>query len=200
MTAPTPRRTRRLVAVIAAIPVILLTVAAARLIAITTPIRDDYTRPWVHQGQMNETIVADDFAVMVLDIRGGRAYEGFSNPVTTDGLFLLVRARVMALDTRAGVGYAELVDPAGNAYKSIWQSESLLVQQIDPAITIEGELLFEVPPAAATELRLRLTSDTVAQPRYGVVVEVPLTIDPDDLDAWYHRAAPLTVLEPEVVG
>lgn len=202
MTEPIPRpdRGRRRLAAIAALPLILATVAAARLIAVTTPIGEDHVRPWVHQGRMNETVVGNDLAVMVLGIRGGRAYAGFPNPVTTDGLFLLVRARVTAVDTRAGVGYAELVDADGNAYAAARRTDTLLAHQIDPGITVEGELLFEVPATAATRLRLRLSSSTIARPRYQVVVEVPLTFDADDADAWYHRSAPLAVVAPEIVG
>lgn len=204
MTGPTGVRThrsprgRRLVGLIAAIALMLATVAAARLVAVTTPIGEDHVRPWIHQGRMNETIVENDLAVVVVAVRGGRAYAGTRNPVTTDGLFLLVRTRVTAIDTRAAVAHAELIDAAGNSYTAAWQFDTLLRHEIEPALTVEGELLFEVPVTAATELRLRLSSESA--PRYQVMVEVPLEIDADDVDAWYHRAAALTVSEPEVVG
>ena len=58
-----PRRpsiARRLVAAVAAIPLIVATVLLGRLIAVTTPIGDDHTRPWIHQGQMNEPVVEHD--------------------------------------------------------------------------------------------------------------------------------------------
>lgn len=203
MTRPTgaSRSTaQRVVAAIAAIPLILATVVLARLIEITTPIPDDHRRPWIHQGQMNEPVLENDLEVTVRSVRGGRAYaDGFRAP-TTDGVFLLVRTRVMAIDSPAAAAYAELIDEDGNAYATLYQTDSLYLYELSPGVPIEGELLFEVPQTVATELRLRLSSTSGYWPQWQVMVEVPLQIDAADVDRWSRSTTTLTMMEPEIAG
>jgi hypothetical protein len=202
MTLPSrrPSIARRLVAALVAVPLIMATVVLGRLIAITAPIGDDHRRPWIHQGQMNEPVVEHDIEVVVLSVRGGRAYEDFSDVPSTDGIFLLVRVRAMAFDTPSALNYAELIDHSGYAYDAIRHSDGLYQFGLLPRIPVEGELLFEVPAHVATQLRLRLSSTRGYWGQWQVMVEVPLEIDVEDVDDWSDDAAPLTVKEPEVVG
>jgi hypothetical protein len=188
------------VAAVVAVPLIAATVLAGRLIAITTPIGDDHRRPFITQGQMNEPVVEHDVEVTVLSVRGGRAYGDFSGFRSTQGLFLLVRARVEALQVPSALRYADLLDDAGHAYATISHGDALYDFALLPGIPVEGELLFEVPADKATQLRLRLSSHRGYWGEYQVMVEMPLQIDADKVNDWSNDAAPLTVMEPEVVG
>lgn len=190
---------RRLVAGPAAIVLIVATIALARLITVTTPDASDNARPWVHHGQLNEAVVERTFEVTVLSVRGGRAYEGEYESRTTEGVFLLVRARVMALEAETEVRRAALIDESGNSYDAALL-EGLSVYPLLPRIAMEGELVFEVPPAVATHLVLRLSSTTSDLPQHQTVVEVPLPIGADDVQVWADETDPLTVMAPEVVG
>jgi len=190
---------RRLIAAPAAFVLIVATIALARLITVTAPDGSDNARPWVHQGQMNESVVERTFEVTVLTVRGGRAYEGVYESRTTEGVFLLVRARVMALEVETEVRRAEVVDESGNTY-SAQILEGLSDRSLLPRISMEGELLFEVPPAVATHLVLRVSSTIGDLPQHQTVVEVPLQIGADDVRAWSDETDPLTVMPTEVVG
>lgn len=201
---PVPPRRRgrihRLAARVGALVLILATITVARVIDVTTPIGQDHGRPWIHTGRMHETVIENDLAVVVLGVRGGRAYLSGGRMVTTDGLFLLVRARVQAIGTNpASVQYAALLDAEGTSYTSIGLS-TLSGYRVHPGITVDGELLFELPAVRADQLRLRLSSYPDHRPRFQVMVEIPLDIDADDIRQWSDQVTALTVREPEVVG
>jgi hypothetical protein len=202
-TAPVARRStgRRVVAALVAIPLILATVVVARLIAVTTPIPADHRRPWIHSGQMNEAVHESEVDMTVHSVRGGRSYTGsFDATRTTDGLFLLVRATVVAPETKTALRYAELFDDAGNAYSAIDTRGTLLNYELLPGIPVDGELLFEVPPAVVTQLRVRVSTASGYSGQYQVMVEVPLEIDTDAANDWYHDTTEMTLTEPEVAA
>lgn len=188
----------RLVRGAGAILLILATVVLGRLIAITAPVTGD-SRPWIYRGVMNEPVAESNFALTVLSVRGGRSLDGGFETQTTDGIFLLVRVRAVALKIPTAIKHAEVVDGAGNAYEAAYFA-GIHDFSLHPGIPIEGDLLFEIPPAAATQLALRASSKQSYAPEHQTMVEVPLEIDADDVDAWYGEADRLTVLEPEVVG
>jgi hypothetical protein len=193
-------RTRRLAARVGAVALILATITAARAIDATTPIGQDHARPWIHPGQMNETVIGNDLAVRVLGVRGARAYSSGGRMVTTDGLFLLVRVRVQAIGPDpASVAYAALVDAEETAYAATGFG-TLFGYRVHPGITVDGELLFELPATRVDQLRLRLSSYPDHRPRFQVMIEVPLQIDADEIRLWSGQLAALTVREPEVVG
>lgn len=202
MTSPSRRPSigHRLVRGVLAALLVAVTVLLGRVIAITAPIGDDHRRPFIHQGQMNEPVVEHDIELTVLSVRGGRAYETFSGVTSTQGVFLLVRTRVEALEVPSALQYAEVFDEAGNAYSAVSHSDTLYTYELLPRIPVEGELLFEVPAAVATQLRLRLSSHRGYWGEYQVMVEIPLQIDADQVKDWHNNAAPLTVGEPEVIG
>ena len=179
---------------------IILTVAAGRLIQLGTPIGDDYNRPFIHSGQMGEPVDGGRFVVTVESVRGGRVLQQIFDPVTTDGVFLLVKVRLSAYDEDLTVSYQALVDRHGFIYATPTRDYNHLKgHRLQPRIPITGEILFEVPASAATEgLTLRLSTYPYETNSHQVVTEIPLNITEAQVTTWYGHAEQLRQMEPEV--
>ena len=179
---------------------IIGTVVLGRYIIDTTPIGSDHRRPYIHTGPVGEPVDAGPIEVTVLSVRGGRIIDDFLSPVVTDGLFVVVKLRVAATDARAHLGYAAIRDARDNWYEAATDTP-LLGWTLQPRIPIEGEVILELPLAAAQgPLTLRLSSYTGSTHAYQVVADIPLEIDPSDVDDWYRDDEPLTPMTPEVAA
>jgi hypothetical protein len=191
---------RRLVTWPAAAFMIIATVAVGRVIQLGTPIGDDYNRPFIHSGQMGELVDGGSFVVTVESMRGGRALEQIFGTATTDGIFLLVKVRLSAYDEDVVVSYQALVDRHGFIYDTAYRDyNNLDGHRLQPRIPISGEMLFEVPTAAANGgLTLRLSTYTWPTNSHQVVTEVPLTITEDQVSEWFRNTEPLKQMQPEV--
>jgi hypothetical protein len=206
-TTPAPPRPglrhswrRRLITWPAAALMIIATVAVGRLIQLGTPIGDDYNRPFIHSGQMDEPVDGGEFVVTVDSVRGGRALQQISRTVTTDGIFLLVKVRLSAYDKEVAVSYLALRDHRGFLYDPPnVDYNNLEGHRLQPRIPIAGEVLFEVPTTAVTSgLTLRLSTFHFNSNAHQVVAEIPLTITEAQLSSWFRDAEPLKPMPPEV--
>ncbi len=175
------------------------TVVLGRLIINTTPIGDDFDRPYVHNGQIREPVDAHDFVVTVESIRGGRALAQIFNTATTDGVFLLVKIRVSAYDQATTLGYQALVDGSGNTYEAAERDYTFRGYTLQPRIPVQAELAFEVPTSAVTsDVVLRLSSYPSGHNSHQVIAQVALDITNAQLASWTHQAEPLKPMDPEV--
>jgi hypothetical protein len=191
---------RRLITWPAALLLIVATVVAGRLILVNTPIGDDYNRPFIHSGRMGEAVDGRTFVATVLSVRGGRSLAQIFDPVTTDGIFLLVKVRLSAYDEEVAVSYQALVDRNGFIYEPPVRDFNVMQgHRLQPRIPVAGELLFEVPEsAAAGGLTLRLSTYGFGTNSHQVVVEIPLTITATDVATWSRNTEPIRPMPPEV--
>jgi hypothetical protein len=190
---------RQLVAWPVMLAMIAGTVVLGRLILNTTPIGDDFDRPFIHNGQMREPVDAHDFVVTVESIRGGRGLAQIFNTATTDGVFLLVKIRVSAYDEATTVGYQALVDGSGNTYEADERDYAFRGHTLQPRIPVEAELAFELPTAAVTNhLMLLLSSYPSGHNAHQVMAQIALDITDAQLASWTHQAEPLKPMDPEV--
>jgi hypothetical protein len=181
------------------IAMIIGTAVLGRVIVNTTPIGDDFDRPFIHTGQMREPVDAHDFVVTVESIRGGRAMKQIFDTATTDGVFLLVKIRVSAYDQTTMVGYQALVDENGNTYDASERDFSFRGHTLQPGVPVQAELAFELPTAAVNNhLVLRLSSYPAGYHAHQVMAEVALEITDAQLASWIRQAEPVKPMEVEV--
>jgi hypothetical protein len=179
---------------------IIGTVVLGQYLIDSTPIGNDHRRPYLNTGVMGEPVDAGQLEVTVLATRGGRVIDDFSGAIVTDGVFVVVKLRVVAKDVRTRLGYAAIRDARDIWYESA-DHDALTLRELHPRIPMEGEVAFELPVAAADgPLTLRLSAYSGYSHRYQVAAEIPLDIDSSDVDSWYRDDEPLTIMTPEVVA
>ena len=101
----------------------------------------------------------------------------------------------------AGVrlSYQTLVDRNGFTYETLFRDfNNLEAHRLQPRIPIAGEMLFEVPTAAAIDgLTLRLSTYGAGN-YHQVMTEIPLNITESQVSEWFRNTQPLKQMQPEV--
>jgi hypothetical protein len=178
---------------------ILAALAVGGVVNSRTPDTDHRERPFVATGTIGRAVDVRTFEATVLGVRGTTklAYSGEWHD--TSGIWILVRLRLAARDKPASIGYAAVRDSKDRTYLATTRiSQPLLSRVCQPGIPVEGEVAFEVPPAVAPTLSIRL-ADPVLDQRLDAMAEVPLRITKSKVDQWRSDGAITKISDTEAV-
>ena len=179
---------------------LIAAIAVGGLVKSATPDADTRERPFVRTGRLGETVDARTFEVRVLDVRGAKEIVRSGRTRTTGGVWVLVKVQAVARGEPTTIGYAALRDGRGRLFHATERITQPLARSrtLQPGIPVEGEIVFEVPVEAATDLSIRLAWTSIDQ-RMEAMAEVPLDIDAAMVAAWRAQAGPVTVADATVV-
>jgi hypothetical protein len=177
---------------------VLITLAAGTFVLRHKPDQEHFQRPFVQSGAPGAAVSARTFDVTVLAADGGAKLQGSGIVLETAGLWVIVRARVVAIDEPAMLALAQLRDERDRLFTATERVRQPLAagRTFQPGIAVEGVIVFEVAKDVR-ELTLLLSSNTDLVQAVNTVAEVPLTIA---LDAWRKQEKPLTVPSAKVIG
>jgi hypothetical protein len=155
-------------------------------------------RPFVAAGQVGDQRSTREIDITVTEVRGVGKIKGDKRIHDTAGIWVIVKVRVTARAEAGIIGYAAVRDSDGRTFELSARIEQPLEgRTLQPGIPVTGELVFEMPRDAATDLTV-LFADRAFDRRMDVQVEIDLPeVDRAQVDRW-AAAGPTTVAETEV--
>lgn len=180
------RRTGSLILVIAALGV-------GDFVVRSTPDADKRERPFVVGGEQDTPVEARLFTATLLKTRtAGIIQSGGSHD--TQGVWLILRMRFVALRKPLAIRYAAVVDARGRTFLASDRVKQTIASGgriLQPGIGVEGDVVFEVP-RDATELTAQFadTTNRAMQAVAGITLPIddglfitrePVTLDPTEV-------------------
>lgn len=161
---------------------------------------DAAQRPFVVEADVGEPAHGRTFEATALEVRGaGIVYDaGLDHP--TNGVWLIVKVRVAALDEPVNVGYAAVRDSAGRIYLASNRVNQPLIggRTLQPNLSVVGEIAFEVPRDVAGSLTVELAEKSFDQ-RMDSLLRLRLgPLGRDTLDRWADDPEPATLMATEL--
>jgi hypothetical protein len=175
---------------------IIAALGAGDFILRMTPDVSDQQRPFLSQGEPGETIDAREFTATLVKVRTAGVVKAGNFIHPTQGLWVILRVRFVALREPVQINYASVVDSQG---RSFFASDRLRQPVVDggrilqPGIAVEGDVAFEVP-RDATGLTAQFSNAGLVQAMQAIT---DITLPLDDT-VWLSRE-PVT-LEPMEVN
>ncbi|HEY8472038.1 MAG TPA: hypothetical protein VIL37_05315 [Natronosporangium sp.] len=197
----TVRIGRFLIALLTAVVV----VAVGGAVSSTELRPEEKFRPFIITGELGEWFASRTFDLRVVGVRVAATIQPELEPeLDTAGAWVVVRVQLMAQREAVFLDYARVWDSLGRSWEATERTDQPLIdgsQRLDPRIPVEGEIAFEVPRDAVTDLRLRLGSQTGGL--YGLqmatLAEVPLAIDEAAVASGLAATEPVVIAPPEIV-
>lgn len=183
---------------------VLAALAIGGLVTMVTPDTETKARPFTRSGAVGDQVDGRLFEATVLSVRGAarmaeEEFLGEAKEHDTDGVWVIVKVRVVATRKTTSLGYAALRDAADRTYLATERVDQPLIggRDLQPGVPVEADIVFEVPRNVATDVDLLLAVPAIDQ-RLEAQVEVHLPIDGALVDQWLRLPAPGTVAEPRV--
>jgi hypothetical protein len=178
---------------------VLAALAVGGVINSRAPDTDHRERPFVATGRVGSPVNVRTFEATVLGVRGTTKLARSGKWHTTGGIWVLVRLRLVARSEPTQVGYAAVRDAKDRTYLATTRIEQpLQSRSLQPGIPVEGEIAFEVPPAAAPTLSVRL-AEPLVDTRMEAMAEVPLDITRSKVDQWRTDQDIMKIADTEAV-
>ena len=172
--------------------VIVVSVATATAVREAAPTAADVTAPFVHAFEWGATGHLRGLDVAVVDVDGAKSVDAAPYTRPSNGVWVVVTARLHATSEPAALRYAALYDAAGNEFQfSTRFQQDVLELAVEPGVDVVGQMAFELPTDAAPPLELRVarSGDT----RLDVVAALALDVTTDDLAAWAVEDEPILI-------
>jgi hypothetical protein len=163
---------------------------------------DAQQEAFVRTGAAGRPVHGRTFDMTLLGVRGGTkiaSHLDTRDTRDTSGVWVLARVRLVAHGEPLTVKFAAVVDARGRQYYATDRISQDLVgaRLLEPEIPVAGEIAFEVPPADAVGLRLRLAGERF-DTRMDAMPECRLPVDGAMVRRWRAGSQPLRVNPPEV--
>lgn len=160
---------------------------------------DDRERPYVRTGTIGQQVSTRVFDATLLNARGAGKIGHRGQAHDTGGVWIIVRVRLTASDEAITLGYAALRDRRDRVYLATQRIDQQLLgaRTLQPGIPVEGDLLFEVPRDAATDLTL-LLAEPLIDHRMDTMAEITLPqVNTATVDGWATAPEPATLESPK---
>jgi len=162
----------------------LVVLAVGRGVIAFTPDIDTQMRPYDIAGQVGKPVDAERFTVTVLSARTAASVVAKGLKHDTEGLWVIVHIRLVAKDKPTSLGYADLIDHAGNVYEATDRIDQAIVGGVtlQPGVPVEGDVAFEVPKNVADQLSARFAFNSIDK-RLAAMPRVPINLSNVDTTA-----------------
>jgi len=190
---------------IGGIAAVLVTLLVGQALLRTAPSADDDSATFLVGGRSFRPVVVGGLAVTVLGIRGASLVRRPDGRILdTGGVWVIVDVELTATQQTTTVRYLALADRDGNTYRvsQRWhQAITEGVPDLQPGLPVDGEVAFEVPRDAATQLSLRAGEhwSVAAGLRSRAVTDIALPVERSEVDRWVADRDPAVLVPPAVV-
>ena len=190
---------------IGGIAAVLVTLLVGQALLRTAPSADDDSATFLVGGRSFRPVVVGGLAVTVLGIRGASLVRRPDGQILdTGGVWVIVDVELTATQQTTAVRYLALADRDGNTYRvsQRWhQAITEGVPDLQPGLPVDGEVAFEVPRDAATQLSLRAGEhwSVAAGLRSRAVTDIALPVERSEVDRWVADRDPAVLVPPAVV-
>ena len=190
---------------IGGIAAVLVTLLVGQALLRTAPSADDDNATFLVGGRSFRPVVVGGLAVTVLGIRGASLVRRPDGQILdTGGVWVIVDVELTATQQTTAVRYLALADRDGNTYRvsQRWhQAITEGVPDLQPGLPVDGEVAFEVPRDAATQLSLRAGEhwSVAVGLRSRAVTDIALPVERSEVDRWVADRDPAVLVPPAVV-
>jgi len=190
---------------IGGIAAVLVTLLVGQALLRTAPSADDDSATFLVGGRSFRPVVVGGLAVTVLGIRGASLVRRPDGQILdTGGVWVIVDVELTATQQTTAVRYLALADRDGNTYRvsQRWhQAITEGVPDLQPGLPVDGEVAFEVPRDAATQLSLRAGEhwSVAVGLRSRAVTDIALPVERSEADRWVADRDPAVLVPPAVV-
>jgi hypothetical protein len=190
---------------IGGIAAVLVTLLVGQALLRTAPSADDDSATFLVGGRSFRPVVVGGLAVTVLGIRGASLVRRPDGQILdTGGVWVIVDVELTATQQTTAVRYLALADRDGNTYRvsQRWhQAITEGVPDLQPGLPVDGEVAFEVPRDAATQLSLRAGEhwSVAVGLRSRAVTDIALPVERSEVDRWVADRDPAVLVPPAVV-
>jgi hypothetical protein len=190
---------------IGGIAAVLVTLLVGQALLRTAPTADDDSATFLVGGRSFRPVVVGGLAVTVLGIRGASLVRRPDGQILdTGGVWVIVDVELTATQQTTAVRYLALADRDGNTYRvsQRWhQAITEGVPDLQPGLPVDGEVAFEVPRDAATQLSLRAGEhwSVAVGLRSRAVTDIALPVERSEVDRWVADRDPAVLVPPAVV-
>jgi len=190
---------------IGGIAAVLVTLLLGQALLRTAPSADDDSATFLVGGRSFRPVVVGGLAVTVLGIRGASLVRRPDGQILdTGGVWVIVDVELTATQQTTAVRYLALADRDGNTYRvsQRWhQAITEGVPDLQPGLPVDGEVAFEVPRDAATQLSLRAGEhwSVAVGLRSRAVTDIALPVERSEVDRWVADRDPAVLVPPAVV-
>ena len=190
---------------IGGIAAVLATLLVGQALLRTAPSADDDSATFLVGGRSFRPVVVGGLAVTVLGIRGASLVRRPDGQILdTGGVWVIVDVELTATQQTTAVRYLALADRDGNTYRvsQRWhQAITEGVPDLQPGLPVDGEVAFEVPRDAATQLSLRAGEhwSVAVGLRSRAVTDIALPVERSEVDRWVADRDPAVLVPPAVV-
>jgi hypothetical protein len=190
---------------IGGIAAVLATLLVGQALLRTAPNADDDSATFLVGGRSFRPVVVGGLAVTVLGVRGASLVRRPDGRILdTGGVWVIVDVELTATQQTTAVRYLALADRDGNTYRvsQRWhQAITEGVPDLQPGLPVDGEVAFEVPRDAATQLSLRAGEhwSVAVGLRSRAVTDIALPVERSEVDRWVADRDPAVLVPPAVV-
>jgi hypothetical protein len=161
-------------------------------------------RPFVEPGTVGQRVSTRVFDATVLDVRGAAKVTVKGLALDTAGVWIVLRVRLSTREEVTTIGYAALWDADNREYRATTRFSQPLVdvtRELQPGIPVEGEIAFELPRDAATQVVVQFAEKRgESGRRMDGLAEVSLpAVDRATVDRWATEPQPVVLATPTVV-
>jgi hypothetical protein len=201
----TARKRRRWLTRAGAAVAVLLTLFAGQAIIRTEPDRNVTVAPFYVKGEPNQPVTVGGLRVTMLGARGSAKVKPAGGLGTdTGGVWVIVRMRLEATAKTTSAHYVALADATGRSFRASGRFQQALgegYRDLQPGIPVEGEVAFEVPPDAATNLTLRVgeTFNNLTNGELSPFTDIRVPVTDSEVSRWLNDVKPAILVDPRVV-
>jgi hypothetical protein len=183
-----------------AIALILLTLGGGHLLIAGQPSTAAQLGPYLHEGNIGDTVDVSTMAVTVIGVRGTTALNGPNGTMNTSGVFVFVKLRINAYSEPVFISdeSAHVRDGNGVTYAPTTLIRQPMEGTYQPGTPTESELVFEVQRHSALSLTLRLGTAVTSDEQLRTIAEVHLGITPLQVALWLANDRPINPMEQEI--
>jgi hypothetical protein len=187
------------------VAVVLATLLLGQVVLRTVPTASDVTAPFLVSGRLFRPVVVGGIVVTVQGIRGAAAVvRPDGRPIDTTGVWVILDLELVALEHTTTVRYLALADRDGHTYRASQRFQQGIAEgrpALQPGLPVDGEVAFEVPRAAATQLSLRAAEnfDQTYGPTSRAVSDIAIPVAASEVDQWAADRQPAVLAAPQVV-
>lgn len=188
----------RVGAILSALVVAAVVVVLGGAAAGTRLTADQRLREFVVSGTVGEPVSTGEFEVTVLDVATAAEIDAGGPLLNTAGIWVSVTLLAAAVDSPTSIDYAAVRDSTGRTWLATPRVRQPLLQgghRLEPGLTVQVDVVFEVSADAATELTFR--TGQRRDLRLDTVAEVELPVDPGRVDRIVAESTAETESEPD---
>jgi hypothetical protein len=152
--------------------------------------------PFIRTGHLGDRVDARTFDARLLGVRGGALIKSRGLDHDTSGVWIVVKVRLTSHGEPVQLGQVSIRDGDGRTFRASARIDNNPpLRQLQPGLTVDCEIAFEVPKDVPLPVAARLTTALI-DVRMDGMAQLELDVTAAQLQQWAADKTPLVVMRP----